>query len=466
MKRLRPCLTLAALIAAALAPACQKPIDTATRSPPAVVALVGVTVLQLDGSADLSNHSVIVSNGRIERIGPVANTAIQPGARIVPAAGQFLMPGLVDLHIHLRDPTELVTYLRWGVTTVLHMSGASSGAPHLQQYRSEIRAGQRVGPRLFLTGPLLDGPRPTYPSVSVSLATTSEAIGEVRRQRSEGYDFLKVYNGLAPDVFAALAEEARRVGMPLIGHVPRAAGLETALRMGQALIAHSDEYFFTFFKGPRSTSIPLEEMLAFTPDYSRLDDAAQLTADAGAAVTPNLVFMESTRRMIEDEQTVFRDGEFRKLSVHVQEMWRTQRPGRRSDLPQFRAREATRSVFASRLVQALKAARVPLMVGTDASAPGVFPGRAVHDEIRLLQASGLTNKEALSAATQVPSAFLQRTLGLDSPPAGVIKVGARADMILLERNPALDINALSSLQYVVTNGVVYRREEFEALGVR
>ncbi len=214
---------------------------------PFTAAFVNVNVIPMTREVVLANQTVVINDGRIAALGPFESTAIPDNAMKIDGRSRYLLPGLADLHIHLRSPDELLSYLAHGVTTVLHLSGAMSGAPDLLRYRVQIARGEMLGPTLYLSGPNVDGDPPIWRGVSVAVTTPDDARRVVTEQKRAGYDVIKVYNLLSPEAFTALAEAAKQNGIAVVGHVPRAVGIESALKAGQAMIAHSEEYFFTYF---------------------------------------------------------------------------------------------------------------------------------------------------------------------------------------------------------------------------
>ena len=156
------------------------------------VAFADVNVIPMDTERVLEKYTVMVQDGVITEMGPSASVEIPQGARVLDGRGAYLLPGLTDFHIHLRSTDELISYLAYGVTTVVHLSGAQQGAPDLLRYRDQLAAGERLGPTLYTSGPLLDGAPPIWPGVSVVATTPEEARDVVVEQKQAGYDFIKV----------------------------------------------------------------------------------------------------------------------------------------------------------------------------------------------------------------------------------------------------------------------------------
>ncbi len=427
---------------------------------PATVAFVNVNVIPMDSERVLTEQTVIVRDGRIVELGPTKSVFVSRGALVVDGRGKYLMPGLADLHVHLRSTDELISYLAYGVTTVLHMSGAMRGARDLLQYRARLAQGELLGPTLYTSGPNVDGDPPIFPGVSVAVKTPEEARRVADEQHRAGYDVIKVYNRLPLDAYVALVAAAKERGLAVVGHLPRQVGLERALQEGQAMIAHGEEYFFTYFGG--ASDARMQGGAIAPPDESKIPLAAQATRKAGTAVTPNLSFIASTRRMLEDLEGVLADPEVKYLHPEVLRMWRSNNPTQRRDVEQFTARERVKYPFVQRLTKGLSDAGVLLLLGTDSSAPGLFPGQSAHLELRELVAAGLTPYQALAAGTRNAGQFIAERVR-KAERFGTITPGARADLILLERNPLADINHLSALTGVVVRGRWLPKDELQRL---
>jgi hypothetical protein len=332
----------------------------------------------------------------------------------------WLVPGLTDMHVHLFDRDEFIMYLANGITTVRNLHGI----PRHLAWRDSINRGQILAPRLFTSGPILDGDPPTR-GTNVVLRTADDVVREVARQKAAGYDFLKVYDNLPRDLYEVLAREARAAGLPLVGHVPSPGGLAGLLEVaGQSGIEHVEE-LLPFFRGGR--------------DSAGLGAAARALARQGVWVTPTVTVFLSAAEQAADWAAVKAREEMRWLNPETAETWGWLPTGEaRSANPRARdGFEATVAFFEQRLIPALHQAGVRLLAGTDAPIPAIVPGFALVGELRSLVRSGLSPYEALAAATSNPAAFLGR-----AGEFGTIERGAAADLVLLTENPLDDIGAL------------------------
>jgi imidazolonepropionase-like amidohydrolase len=363
-----------------------------------------------------------VRGEQIAAIGPAED--VPPDATRIEGQGRFLLPGLVDMHVHLFESGDLLLYLSHGVTTIRNLGGYGS-ADSILRIRREVAAGTRLGPTIFTSGNWLDGD-PPYRAVNTVLRTPAEARAEVEREHELGYDFVKVYATLRPEVYAEILRTGREVGIPVTGHVPGPVGVAAVLAGGQVAVDHA----------------------AQLADGDPGGMAGRVRS-AGVSVTTTLVMLEIANLLSGTParlDSLLALPETRYLSPATLRFWREapffgQSPGALAGVWQQ----------TQRLVRALNLAGVPVMAGTDTGLWGNIPGRSLLDELELLVASGMTPVEALRAATWVPGQFLDRVVpGADQPVA--LAPGSRADLLLVEGDPLADITNLRRQAGVMVRG--------------
>lgn len=405
-----------------------------TPAPPAT-AFVHVNVVPMDRERVLRDQTVIVADGRIVSVG--GNAAIPKDAEIVDGHGSaWLSPGLADMHTHSESRQDLAVYLAQGVTTVLHMGGARAG--FVDKTVPAVNRGAIPGPHVYASF-LVDGNTDYNGFV---IRTPDEARAIVGLAKTNGYDFMKVYVGLAPDVFDALAAEGRRQGLPLVGHGVTAVRLERQLAEGQVLVAHAEEFFYTFFtpRGVEETDVP--------PPESRIPEAVALAKTYGATATADLSTYAAIAHQVRHPEfiaSILAKPEAGLLSPNDRLAWQA------SGYFAKTARLDAKLAFLGKLVKAMADGGVELVAGTDAPAvPGMLPGFSLHDDLDALQAAGLTRFEVLTSATRSPGAFIARTKGGD--PFGVVAPGYRADLVLSAGNPLDSLATLRAPLGVMAHG--------------
>ena len=440
--------------------ACTTPESAAGGATASITAITDVTVVPMDTARVLPGHTVLIGGEKILAVAPTGTTGIPAGAQRIDGRGLFLAPGLIDAHVHLRDSSELLGYLAHGVTTVVQLSGPTGNVTSVLDLRAQVQSGAVPGPTIHTSGPLLDGDPPIFPGVSTVVATPEAATRVVNEQAASGVDLIKVYNNLRRAPLQQVIRAAHARGMTVWGHIPRIDGradaLSQALSAGLDVIAHSEEVFFTAFYAGVDGQLDRDVVPAVTDDL--IAESVRLIAANQTVVIPNLSFVAMTRAQLDNLPGVLTDPEARFLHPLVFNMWKTQNPTTRADLHRFDLRERGKQDAVQRLTLALQNAGVTLLLGTDASAPGMFPGRSAQIELQALAAAGLTPYQAMAAGTRNAGAFLGSRLP-DRRSFGTITVDSRADLMLLEGNPLLDIRNAASIVGVVVRGRWYPQSE-------
>jgi imidazolonepropionase-like amidohydrolase len=400
-----------------------------------IFAVKNVNVIPMtQGSVAAQNATVIIKNNRIESL----NGPIPSGAKIIDGTGKWLMPGLIDMHVHVptdggpfgpKIPTQGATlfmdlqdYMTLnnanGVTTVFDLG---SKAEHFGQ-RNEIAKGNVIGSRMALAA-MIDGGNGQGRRAN----TPDDGRQAVRSAKAEGYEFIKLYSDLTVETFKAIIDEANKQGLKTIGHIPDSfqGKLKEAFVPHFGMVAHA------------------EEVAKHAVDYSEQEARrfAQMLKENDTWLCPTLtvmVWIASQVRSL-DEMKALPTLQY----VHplLQSKWLTANRYNKMSNPESIAYFEKFVKFHMLLVKACKAAGVPIVVGTDAGTSAVVPGFSVHDEIDLLVACGLTTEEVLISATRLPATWL----GIDSE-VGTVEVGKRADLILLDANPLIDVKNTRKFQ--------------------
>lgn len=435
------CLLLSTAVPSIAAPALAEPVTNAA------TAFVDVNVVPMDSERVLSHQTVLVRDGRIEAIG--AALPVPSGARVVEGRGRaWLTPGLADMHTHAGSADEMKVYLANGVTSVLHMGEASNA--FMGQVRPAIHEGRKPGPHVYAAF-VVDGSQ-RYGHFAVTSA--DEARWIVRLAKTNGYEFIKVYNDLAPEVFAALIEEGRAQGLAVVGHGVTRVGLARQLDAGQLMVAHLEEFLYAFFTEPG------QDPGDAAPDVQRIPAAIERVKRNRAFVTADLATYAAIARQWGKPDTVaamLRQPEVRYLAPERRIEWAD------SGYAKRQGSLDARLDFLRRFAKALSDADVPLLAGTDApTIPGISTGFSLHEDLRALERAGLDRYRALATATRTPGEFIQRALP-DAEPFGTIAPGRRADLLLLEANPLDDLANLRKPLGVMANGRWYTRKDLQGL---
>ncbi|MEX1253613.1 MAG: amidohydrolase family protein [Dehalococcoidia bacterium] len=424
-------------------------------------AFVDVTVVPMDRERLLAHQTVLIQDGRISAMGAAAEVSVADEAERIDGRGRYLMPGLVDMHVHYNEPSYAALFVANGVTTVRNMWGFPL---HLQA-RGQIGRGEGFGPAIYTCGPIMDGSPPIWPGSTV-IETAEEAERSVAEQREQGYDFLKVYSNLTLDAYDAIAAAARKHGMRVVGHVSDRVGLRHALESGQASIEHLQGYLPALVPGgapPPAASTYTERMIhaGERADESRIPTVVEWTCRAGAwnCVTLLVGRKLAAARLSFDEERL--RPELRFLSPEYIARWDPKNDFRQQDQvdPDRAANAFQRAAgLRNQLVRALRDAGARLLLGTDTPNPFVIPGFAIHEELPLLVEAGLTPYEAIRAGTSDAAEFLGA-----ADEFGTIAIGRRADLILTDANPLADVTNVARRSGVMVRGRWLAAAELDAM---
>ncbi|MCG8461970.1 MAG: amidohydrolase family protein [Holophagales bacterium] len=406
------------------------------------IAFVGVSLVPIDADRIVPGQIVLVQDGRITAVGDPTEVEIPEDADRIDGGGRFLMPGLVDMHVHIFSEDELPLYLANGVTTVRNMWGWDL---HLR-LRRQVSNGALEGPTIYTAGALLDGNPPQLRGSAV-VETAMDAERVVAEQARAGYDFIKVYNGLSPKAYAAVVLAAREYELPVVGHVPSAVGLHGVLVAGQRSIEHLQGY---------STAAASETPATWASrlEITKITKMAAATRRAGVWNTPTLNVLERGDMSAKESEAFLSRPELRYLPSFYRRFCCGSANAPEDDLPE--EERALRRANRFLVVKALHDAGAELLLGSDTGNRFVLPGYAIHDEIRLLVEAGLTPYQAIRAGTRNAAVFLGALADL-----GTIEVGKRADLILVGSNPLKDISTIHRPLGVMARGNWLSSEEIE-----
>lgn len=423
-----------------------------------LIAFLHATVVPMDEERVLRDQTVVVASGKIVEIGPTSAVKLPVGAFRVNARGRYLLPALCDMHVHLlgeawnmmlrpearlasKDiPHEsfLFPYVASGVTTVQ----ALSATPEEIALRGRVARGELLGPRLILAR-MIDGPKKAWPPpLSTWVAAAAEAREAVRKAKEEGYDKIKVYSFLSKESYDAIVSTAKELRMDVIGHIPMSLSLEYVLNAGQKLIAHTEEVLK--HAGGRY-------------DAQRIDYFSATMAEHGVWMGPTLV---TTRRILEffDAPDKLLAGPEAAYFRHPMQLgvWSFMAANLYGPIPADKRNKIREGYerFQKDLTKAFHDKGGKLMAGSDAMMIGVFPGYALHRELKELVDAGLTPFEALRTSTTSPFEYLG-----EADRAGTIEVGKRSDLLLLDENPLEDVSAAAKIAGVLIRGRWIGREE-------
>ena len=424
-----------------------------------------VTVVDVRRGVLQPDQTVIVERRRISFVGPSKSAKYVRNAASVNCKGLFLIPGLWDMHVHLAfgdwfpgaKEISLPLFVANGVTGVRDMG---SELDVVQDWRSQIEVGRLIGPRILSSGPMLDGPKPRFPS-SVAIATAEDGRRAVADLKERGADFIKLQSLIPRDAVLAIAAEARKQGIPFEGHVPDAMRASEMSEAGMKSFEHLIGIFEgsspaedDFLKGNKT-----EARFLATYNEVRAASLAAMLAKNQTWQCPTLVWERGGNLL--DASSFSGDARVKYVPV----LWKDKTWKRFTEgiTRGYGADDlATRRKFIEKeleVVRMLHKAGVPFLSGTDTPAGvHIFPGFSLHEELQRFVAAGFTPLEALQTATLNPARFF----GMEEQ-LGTVGEGEFADLVLLTANPLDDIANTQKIAGVIVDGRYFRRSDIDKM---
>ena len=408
------------------------------RLPSRPILISGATLIDGTGAAPVPGAALLVRDGRFVEIGRARDGKPPRGVRVIDATGKWVIPGLIDAHVHVESAADTRAMIRWGVTSARLMAESVEAAQAAARRSRE----RRRTPELFPASPIFTirggwwSTEPPDPKVDRFPADPAAARGSVERARSLGSGEIKIMDDdmgwcrdplprlpkISPDVRKALIAQARATGLRVAVHAPDLADARDAVEDGATVLAH----------GIVDAPVPDElaaRMRAGKVFYIPTLDIFDFLADPRAFMQRAL--SDSRIRESLPKATLSRYRSDAYFGTYAS----------RYPNAAYVARQL--SVLYDN-VRKLHAAGVDVALGTDMWA---FPGAGAHLELEDFVAAGFTPVEAIRAATLVSA----RSIGADAE-RGTVEAGKRADFILLENDPVHDIRNTRSIERVFKGG--------------
>ncbi|MBS1663997.1 MAG: amidohydrolase family protein [Bacteroidetes bacterium] len=441
--------------------------------------ITNANVVDVINGKIIKNQLLAISGDTIKAVDDTKMAAKYKADRYLDAMGKYVMPGLWDMHIHLRGGDSAIganknlfpLFLAYGVTTVRECGGDMT--PSVMTWRKQVANGELAGPRIFTAGPKLDGPGGTWAG-SIPVVTPEQVTAALDSLQKIHVDFVKIYDSkISGDAYLEIIRQAKKRGMKVTGHMPFTVELKEAASLGM----DGSEHLYYVFKACSSkedsiteeirksehTAHPIGLFGALPSLFNTFDSvkAAQLfkyLAQKNFSITPTLFISKTLSGIKETDHT--NDSLLAYIDPRIQATYAGRvRGARRQSDEQTRFTQRYQALCAS-LVPKMYAAGVNIVAGSDCGASNsyVYPGSSIHEEIKLLVASGLTPAQSLKTATANGSKFF----GVESF-FGSLQKGKCSDMVILDQNPIADINAIDQISSVVSHGKLYSKSDLNAL---
>lgn len=434
--------------------------------PDKAVSINNVNVLSANGNAFIPNQNVYIENGKIISIDsvPIKSTEVT----VINGEGKFLIPGLIDSHVHLfKSPNDLLLYVANGVTEIREMIGEED---HLK-WRQEIKDG-RIGPDMYVASPrlgsfgLVEGWFMKWTQGFNNIKDAKEAEQMVKNYAKKGYDAVKIYSYLNKEAYEAINKAAISEGLDVVGHVPFSLELSDIFKSNQSEFAHLEELMNAFRRefGKFDNQKGANDFLVYVENRSK-EIIPELKAN-DISVTTTLWLTQSFVRQKFELQKVLQEVELVYENPGISE-WDEMIPQGLGWLPEVnryklpdnlsQEEKAWQKIFWTTYGEAcqiilknLSAGGVNIMAGTDTNLPPTVPGFSLHDELTEMNKAGMSNSQVLKSATSIPAEWL----GSNN---GKIMEGRKANLVLLEESPLDNIANTRKINTVFLNGKILDR---------
>ncbi|MHA1979401.1 MAG: amidohydrolase family protein [Candidatus Hodarchaeales archaeon] len=417
------------------------------------IAFIDVNVIPMDEERILEHQTVLVQNKRIIKMAPTEEVVLPEHTLKINGTGKYLLPGLADMHTHLMNTREfLLLSLAFGVTTIRCMWGEE----YILQVRKQIQQGKILGPRIYTTGPLIDGVPPIFGGSAV-VESREEAEQIVDMHYTAGYDAIKILVTLEQEIYQTILKAAQTRNLPVVGHIPYKMRLEEAMKAGQSSVEHLDGYLQMIQANDSPVNpkmfqtIPdlfkaFKDLVNFV-DLKKLPTAAKKTAEAGIWHCPTQIVKE---RMVpyEQAQINIKESHIKYVPPFIRAIWDPSKD--------FRVRNLTKEDWELRyqqkeihkkIIKSLDEHGANILLGTDFPNPFVVPGHSIHEELQLMVDAGLSPYNALKTGTWNAAAFVNALEIF-----GTVTEGKIADLLLLEANPLQEISHSRQIAGVMVQG--------------
>lgn len=427
----------------------------------------------------ISNRLVAIAGNTIVAVDDTKAASKYKADRYIDAGGKYVMPGLWDMHIHLRggdatinaNKAFLSLFLAYGVTTVRECGGDIT--PSVMEWRKQTAEGTLAGPRIFTSGPKLDGPKPTWAG-SIEVETPAQISKALDSLQKIKVDFVKIYDSkISREAYLEIIKQAKQRGMKVTGHMPFTVELTEAVKAGMNGSEHlyyvlkacslKEDSLTNLIRQSEHTARPIGLFAALPSLYDTYDNAkaAQLfkyLAQQNFTITPTLFVSKTLAEIKETDHS--KDSLLAYIDPKIQATYqgRVSSAKRASDASTQFTKKFDAKCTA--MVAQMYAAGVNIVAGSDCGASNsfVYPGSSIHEEIKLMVAAGLTPDEALKTSVVNGAKFF----GLSNF-YGAVQTGKCSDMIMIDSNPLQNINAIDHINTVVSNGKVYTKSDLKAL---
>lgn len=420
------CAVVVAVLASGPRPAAQN----------SVLVLDGATLIDGTGRPPLADAVVIVEGTRIKAVGKKGTLSYPASARVLRLAGQTILPGLIDGHVHLRD-YQVPMFLPYGITTIadIHNDTAWSLAQ-----RDALNNGRIKGPRLFVSGARVTGPLGAPTTDGSYVRTPEEARAYVRTLKAAGVDHVKVDLTITDDQLRAVIEESKAAGLRVLGHTQ---DIRRAVAMGFKHMEHTDTMARALL-AQAGRPVPKGSAPEAAIDPSTLPPLIDFLVKEGVYVNATMVLQWAAstprgRQWRAEAAAIVNDPGLAFVPSRVKAAW-TGEPGR--------SREGYANV--AEFLRRFSEAGGKVLAATDTGCcEQIVPGLSLHQEMQMIADAGVTPMKAIQGATL----WAAEVIGRDGD-LGSVEPGKLADITVVDGNPLTDLRATRNVRVVIKGGEV------------
>ena len=436
--------------------------------------LQSVTVIDTYSGNLSENQSIAVIGDSIAAILNDESAKIWKAKKKVNASGKFVIPGLWDMHVHFGGGDSLITenknllplYIANGVTTVRDCSADIS--PAVFEWKAEVNKGSLLGPNIFSSGPKIEGINSIWPGDQeigdeAGLELALDSLETVQA------DFVKITdNTLSPELFELAVKKAHERGYKVSGHIPFSLKATDLAKQGMSTVEHMS---YMLKAGSPEESAIIEKYKLKELDYASANKALYDSFNdqyalsiykelkgSSTAVVPTLIGTRITSFLDEDDHLADEQLQYLGKGLIKTYDWRVQRANKANE-EEIVARKERYNKLVS-LIPIIKSSGMDIIAGTDAGFLNsyIYPGSALHEELKIFVNAGLTPLEALQTSVINGPKFFGL---LDQ--YGSVENGKKADLLLLNSNPLENIAATSDIFMLIRQGQSFSKQDLDDL---
>ena len=413
--------------------------------------LSNINIIDVERGIVIENQDVLIEGNKIKSIFPHGNAKVKAD-RVLEGAEKYVIPGLWDMHAHIRaysHADNLPMFLLYGVTGIRDLGLTNYNL--IKRWRKQIEDDEIVGPRIISSGVIIEGSPPIFRS-SVVIPTFQEVVPTIDSLISEEVEIIKVFDNIPKDEYVAILRYCKEKSILTAGHIPADMNQFSASEAGLGSIEH--------FWGIDKT---FREYNSFSYSNEEVDSLARVLVENDTYVCPTLVNSMSTFIGNEIDSTGEVSGsEEDKLKLtpnYFKALWTRIRAelliaNTSADFKRFREMQK----MDREIIKKLHDRGVKILAGTDTPNPYVFTGISLHEELEIFVKVGLTPAEALKTATLYPAQYFRRTNTL-----GNVAKGLTADLVVLDANPLEDITHTQRIHAVIYDGKFLSNNDLKTL---